>query len=346
MTRARTSLVRGGRGPTELPSALLELCQARLDSVSFRRELRARLLSVLSFDAYCVNTVDPETRVITSSIGDGLSTSAARRLFEIEETGRDFNQLAQLARGPEHVATLWRATDGQVARSTRMRVLFMPLGFGDELRAALAVDGSCWGYLHLFRSAERAPFADRDVARIQLLRPLLAGALRAACLVGEEAMPARAPGVLMLDGSGEIVGENTAARSWLEACASDVGGAVPHAVHVLGARLRSSSVATPTARYKTPAGAWLALHASRVDRGMALLLGTAHPSQLASLLFLAHGLTPREREVSALLLRGLGNDAIAASLGIALYTAKDYVKVILEKTGAPNRASFAAKYAT
>jgi len=345
--RARTSLVRGGRGPRELPQALLELCGARRDSASFRRELREPLAQLIAFDAYCVNTVDPETLVITSSIGDGLSAAAARRLFEIEEAGVDFNQLAALAQGPCHVATLWRATRGRVEHSARMRELFLPLGWHDELRAALVVDGSCWGYLHLFRGAGRAPFAERDLARIELARPLLAAALRAACLVGHDASAAKAPGLLLLDAAGEIVVESAAARGWLDACAGDVGGAVPHSVHVLGARLRGSApCATPMARYRTPAGSWLAFHASQVGEGTALLLGSAHASELTSLLFLAHGLTPREREVGALMLRGLGNQAIASKLGLALHTVKDHVKAILEKSGAPSRASFAAKCAT
>ena len=95
-----------------------------------------------------------------------------------------------------------------------------------------------------------------------------------------------------------------------------------------------------------PAGAWLALHGSRVNPGVAVMLGAAHTGELVPLLFLAEGLTPREREVGRLLLRGLSNDAIAASLGIALYTVKDHVKVILEKTGSVSRTSFVARYAT
>jgi len=330
-----------------LPRALVELCGARLDSAGFRRKLREPLAQLIAFDAYCVNTVDPETLVITSSIGDGLSTAAARRLFEIEEQGVDFNQLASLAQGPCQIATLWRATGGRVEQSARMRELFLPLGWHDELRAALVVDGACWGYLHLFRGAGRAPFAERDVARIELARSLLAAALRAACLAGHDASVAKAPGVLMLDAAGEIVVESAAARGWLDACSGDVGGAVPHSVHVLGARLRrSASGATAMARYRTPAGSWLAVHASQAGQRTALLLGSAHASELTSLLFLAYGLTPREREVGALILRGLGNQAIASSLGLALYTVKDHVQVILEKAGVPSRASFAAKYAT
>jgi DNA-binding NarL/FixJ family response regulator len=53
-------------------------------------------------------------------------------------------------------------------------------------------------------------------------------------------------------------------------------------------------------------------------------------------------LTPREREVAALLAAGLGNREIAARLCVTLGTAKDHVHHILEKTGLPNRAAVAA----
>jgi DNA-binding NarL/FixJ family response regulator len=49
-------------------------------------------------------------------------------------------------------------------------------------------------------------------------------------------------------------------------------------------------------------------------------------------------LTPREREVLALLAEGLGNKAIAARLGISDHTAKFHVNAILGKLGAGGRA--------
>jgi len=49
-------------------------------------------------------------------------------------------------------------------------------------------------------------------------------------------------------------------------------------------------------------------------------------------------LTPREREVLALLAEGLGNKAVAARLGIAERTAKFHVESILGKLGAGTRA--------
>ena len=310
--------------------------------MAFRRQLRGLLLRFVKFDAYCVNTVDPETLVITSSIGDGLSADAGRRLFELEEIGTDFNLLTELARGPVHVATLGQVTGGNVALSQRMHELFLPLGYGDELRAALVVDGYCWGYLHLFRAAGHPPFDVSDVAHIERARPLLGEALRSACLVGAPPTTARLPAVLLLDAQGDLLAETVAARAWLAELAGDVGGALPHPVHAVRSRVRTGAAA---ARYRTPGGAWLAFHGSSLRGGVALLLGTPGARELAPLLFLAHGLTAREREVGWLLFGGRSNADIAAALGISLYTAKDHVKAIFEKTRAQNRADFAARFA-
>jgi DNA-binding CsgD family transcriptional regulator len=344
--RRPTSLARGSENRGQLPHRLIELCRAGLDSVVLRRELRSRLVSWVPFDAYCVNTVDPETLVITSSVGDGLPAAAARRLFELEEAGHDFNHLSDLARGTVRVASMWQATEGDVARSQRMRELFQPLGWHDELRAALVVDAHCWGYLHLFRGAQQPRFSARDLQRMAGLAPLLGAALRSACLVGTAAEPARPPAVVLLDRAGELEGESEGAAGWLAALSGDVGGALPHVIHSLHSRSRSAANAGSSAvaaRYRTPHGDWLSVHTSQLNDGLALLLGSASGRERTSLLFLAYGLTPREAEVAGLLLRGYANDAIAQALNISLYTAKDHVKAILAKTGAASRADFVAK---
>jgi DNA-binding NarL/FixJ family response regulator len=50
--------------------------------------------------------------------------------------------------------------------------------------------------------------------------------------------------------------------------------------------------------------------------------------------------SPRERDVIALLLEGLGNQQIADKLGISLHSAKRIVSSVLNKTNSPSRTHF------
>lgn len=53
-------------------------------------------------------------------------------------------------------------------------------------------------------------------------------------------------------------------------------------------------------------------------------------------------LSPREREVAALIAEGCANKTIADRLGLSIGTVKDHVHNILDKTGLSNRAAIAA----
>src|ERR1051326_1361757 len=54
-------------------------------------------------------------------------------------------------------------------------------------------------------------------------------------------------------------------------------------------------------------------------------------------------LTPRQREVAALIASGLSNKQIARQLGLTLGTVKHYVHQILEKTDLPSRVAIATR---
>ena len=54
-------------------------------------------------------------------------------------------------------------------------------------------------------------------------------------------------------------------------------------------------------------------------------------------------LSPREREVVALIVKGMSNKLIANELGISEHTAKYHVKNVLIKLGVPTRAAAAAE---
>lgn len=55
-------------------------------------------------------------------------------------------------------------------------------------------------------------------------------------------------------------------------------------------------------------------------------------------------LSPRQREVAALVATGLRNKDVALALGISVGTVKDHVHAILDKTGLDSRAAVAAAW--
>ena len=72
----------------------------------------------------------------------------------------------------------------------------------------------------------------------------------------------------------------------------------------------------------------------------AVLEVAGHPERATKAVFPA-GLTPREREVLALLAAGCSDKAIARRLGISVKTAGHHASRIYKKTGAQGRAQVA-----
>jgi DNA-binding CsgD family transcriptional regulator len=89
-------------------------------------------------------------------------------------------------------------------------------------------------------------------------------------------------------------------------------------------------------------------HAVTIEAGpdlpLPLLIVHRRPRPAGSALLA--GLSPREREVAALLAEGLSNQAIARRLRISVGTVKDHVHRVLTVTGCQSRAAFVAAYLT
>jgi DNA-binding CsgD family transcriptional regulator len=288
--------------------------------------MRPVLREWVPFDAYCVNACDPVTRAITSSVGDGLSPEDARRLFAIERRGKDVNLLADLGVSRPNVVTVSAATGGAPNESERMRTLFLPRGFVDELRAALALGDHVWGYLHLFRKG--SAFGRQDVQRIAAVAPVLALGLARSTVAPQGVKRALLPPELVeLDGRGEILSASPAARKIL---ASLGDSPAHHGVYAANAGLAAGC-------FRSPMGEWLAFRRLDVGGRAVVLIDRARPHEVQRTTMLAFGLTARERQVADLVIEGLSNVQLAAELRIALHTAKDHVKAVLRKTGANTR---------
>jgi DNA-binding NarL/FixJ family response regulator len=87
--------------------------------------------------------------------------------------------------------------------------------------------------------------------------------------------------------------------------------------------------------------------ADRLDEAMAMLLGTEPAPRLALAPAVARwdgndSLSPRERDVLALVAAGHSNKAIAAALFVSPNTVKTHVTSLLRKLGAESRVQLAA----
>ena len=341
----------------------------------------ARVLArAVPFDGFCVLTMDPATHLPTGEIvQNGLPAAAMTRLTEIELSGADVNTFAALARADRHAAGLSAATGGDLDRSRRHRELRRPHGLGDELRAALVVDGTTWGALTLLRGGQRPDFAAGDTALVAAVAAALADGLRRATLTEAVATTRaeRGVGVLALAGDDTVVAVDPAAERWLAqlrdehltAAAADrhgdavhgrdsgAGRAVPArsglpvAVTAVACQARRiadgrAAATTARARVRTAAGSWLVLHASTAagpDAATTVVVGPAPTEEVAPLVASAYGLSPRERAVTRLVARGLATTAIGVELHLSPWTVQDHLKAIFGKVGVRSRGELVAR---
>ncbi|MFE2186538.1 LuxR C-terminal-related transcriptional regulator [Streptomyces sp. NPDC059455] len=89
----------------------------------------------------------------------------------------------------------------------------------------------------------------------------------------------------------------------------------------------------PGSRVRGRSGRWLSLHASPLSGGphpasVAVTMNPAPATDVAEVLLLAYGLTPRERDVLARGVAGLPSRAIATELHITVATVQDHLKSV------------------
>jgi DNA-binding CsgD family transcriptional regulator len=164
-----------------------------------------------------------------------------------------------------------------------------------------------------------------------------------------------APGVVEFDSSGVLMRSSSSAEPLLgELAPTPDAAALSPSIHAVASATRRAIASAagarpsslPSSTVKTPAGTYLVLHGGVLGDAssgeVAVFIQRAHPTLVAPLLLKAHGLTPREQEVTQLLLRGATTAQVAARLGISPHTVGDHLKSIFDKTGARTRGELAA----
>jgi DNA-binding CsgD family transcriptional regulator len=354
----------------------IEVISAReADSRTLRQQVAARLSRLVYWDAACICTVDPWTLLVTDEISYGIPPEMHAHAAHNEYLVDDVHKFATIARSGAVVAIMGRAPREQRDASPRLQTIMPLIDARHELRAACTVDGQCWGAIAMFRTGAQPDFSSAEAALLQAVAaPLAAGLRRTAYCPGAGVgiTPDRAgPGVLILGPHGETLAANDAAYQWLdELMPAQPRGAdgLPIAIHQVAARVRAGLAepggATPDhkdldnapgwtsgayARLRTRSGRWLTVHGSSACGSLiqgqvtAVVIEAAPASDIAQLLMLAYGLTPRERQVLQRVVAGTPSSAIATGLRISANTVQDHLKSIFAKVGVRSRGQLVAR---
>jgi DNA-binding CsgD family transcriptional regulator len=337
---------------------VIRACYADVADVGeLRRRVLRQLRRVVDFDAAFFAAADPETLLFTAAFADeALVESGPAFLANEFADAPDVNRFATLATSADAVATLDAATAGSRGHSPRWREIMAPLGMGDEARVALRVDGSTWGFLCLHRSGE-AGFGRRDAEALRRMAPHLGEAIRRTAVATthhQGATDATGPG-LIIAVDDHVVAVGGAGEEWLARFGpSDarIGDPLPLPLRSVVRRLetleRSATPGPPAAmRLVADDGALVSVHASRLrdnaaGASVALTFTAADAGARASLLLVAHGLTPAQRRIAQLVLRGRTTRQIMQELRISEHTVQDHLKAVFDKFDVRSRRDLVA----
>lgn len=327
----------------------VQLLHCGLDLEAFFDAADHALAALVPFDSSCWLSLDPSTMLPTSHFTRQLESDHLMELAANEFLEDDVNKFTDLARASPPAATLSRATHGDLTRSVRfVRVLALH-GYhaGDELRATFLDGGLAWGCVALHRRL--GWFEKWEADLVGEVGGYIAEGIRRAILttaVGEDS-ELQAPGLILLGDDNAVESVTPAAQRWLGELFDPTGASadLPLLLVAVAQQARRASAGDTDevagARVPTRDGGWILVHASVLPGAssgrVGITLSPARQPQIASLIVHAHGLTPREQEVTRLVLCGLSTDAIARDLHVTAYTVQDHLKSIFAKVGVTSR---------
>jgi DNA-binding CsgD family transcriptional regulator len=336
------------------------VASAGLDLPTFLAEIEASLCRVLRPVATCVATIDPATTIVTSDYKfGGLAGRDEHDVLWglIEYGGDELTSFVDVAAMPGSAVAMHLHTGGDPNRSLRMRELTRSVyGFGDELRLVATADGRPWGGIAFYRSADDAPFDADDVAFASTLSSVLASGFMAGLLAraGQDIETFdTGPAVIIVDGQDRITQISVGAEERLRhvMASTRTAGFGPVAALVAAARRYASGRGTtvPRGRLRLRDGRWVVMHASPmagrdgVTGDVVITIEDARPPEIIPLVVEAFGLTPRERDVTQLVLQGVETKDIASALHLSAYTVQDHLKSIFTKAGVRSRRELTGK---
>ena len=262
----------------------------------------------------------------------------------------DVNRYADVLGHPRGVQTLHEVTGGEPERSRIYREYMAVEGIAQEMLVALgSKTGEFWGTVRLNRLCGQPEFDDEELRFMAAVAPDLAEGIRRGLVVGEATDPDHpdAPGLIILDADGKTVSSSAGADHWIERLPDRrARGSLPASItSAASAAMACARAKDPAAEsrvvVRSPDGAWISVHGMVIGTGRdlkaAVIVEPAHPDRIFPLLMSVHGLTPREQEVTRLVLHGWPTAQLARRLGITPHTVQQHLKSVFEKVGVRSR---------
>ena len=323
------------------------------DQESLQREAIACLQRVIGFDRWCWPMADPETLLPGIGAGEHDYGPALPRALELEYSGTDYAAKDVIARSGTLAGSLDLETGGDLARSPRWDEVLRPVGIGDVVAAACHDASGCWGWIEAYRDAGDEPFSLHDIELLAFAGQSLGTSLRRTVATSFAAVPAppEPPGILVLDRDLRLVSQTAAAARWLSvlplAQVFAAWGMLPAPVYPAATLARAGRVARAHVLVPATDGRQVRIEAALLegapDGNIAVTLRAAAQSEVMDLAGRAHGLSPRERQVVALLTHGLDSRHMAKRLDISTHTLQDHLKSVFGKLNVHSRRELLAR---
>lgn len=219
------------------------------------------------------------------------------------------------------------------------------------MRAALVIQGECWGIASLYRLKNKEPFQEQDIRAVIEQTPRLAAKLRDELFRKrdtEEDAAAEQQGFLILSHDYNLLYGNETGLHWLQTFQVfeqiHDRAVMPRPFRALGAKLLYGGIdQTAASMTRLPTGLFLSLQAFRLaqaagqEEAVMIHIKRAQTNDILPYAAKTYKLTEREMNVLDCLLKGQSTKEIASTLFISTHTVHDHVKAMLQKTNLSSR---------
>jgi len=339
------------RKEREVLRSIKRACYAGLDSIALRAEVARRAAAIVPTEASGLAATDPETGLFTHGWIDGIPDRLIQEYMETTYLD-GVTEFLDLAASGETTS---------INISDPYREQLRAYGLERGAHAVFCSDGEMWGAWCAYREGASRPFGERELRFMRAVAPHVGygmryAAMMEAAIASGPAADDSAPGVVVLDARSRITLKSGPATSQLKDLAN-VGLASDspsYAVASVLTRLRAAHAGADGAlrtelRVQGRSGRWYTLHGSLAEPDasgaptMVIVIEPAGPRETATSLSHRYGLSPREREVLLLVIRGESTKRIANRLSLSVYTVQDHLDNACEKVGVRGRKALLAR---